>query len=272
LPVFRRAHLQEQVVTLVLLTAIYVIAGKLGLRLAFHHESASPVWPATGIALVAVLSFGVRVVPTIFVGAFLVNVTTLGTIATSLGVAAGNTLEAMVGAYLVQRWGGGRRPFARVRTAVAFAGLAAGLSTTISATIGVVSLALGGYAPWPDFGLIWTTWWLGDATGILVVGSTVLLWIHQPRLNWSKARIVEAVALLACLVLAGQVVFGASSPIAVGNYPLEFLCIPVLLWAAFRFGARWRSAAPWPGSAPSCGAHPTSRWCCCRPSTRSPRW
>jgi diguanylate cyclase (GGDEF)-like protein len=240
---FRRAHLLEQVVTVVLLTAIYVIAGKLGLRLAFHHESASPVWPATGIALVAVLLFGVRVVPAIFMGAFLVNITTLGTIATSFGVATGNTLEAVVGAYLVQHWAGGRRPFARVRTAVAFAGLAAGLSTTISATIGVVSLALGGYAPWPGFGPIWTTWWLGDATGILVVGSTVLLWINRPRFKWSKARIVEAAALLASLVLAGQVVVGASSPIAVRNYPLEFLCIPVLLWAAFRFGAREAATA-----------------------------
>jgi diguanylate cyclase (GGDEF)-like protein len=233
----------KQLAALVLLATIYVIAGKLGLRLAFHNASASPVWPATGIALVAVLSLGLRVVPAIFVGAFLVNLSTAGTIATSLGVASGNTLEAVVGAYLVHRWAGGRRPFARVRTALAFAGLAAGVSTMISATVGVTSLALGGFIPWTELSDVWTTWWLGNATGNLVAGSTILLWINRPRVKWSTPRVIEVLALFAALVLSGQLVFGPSSPIAVRNYPLEFLCIPVLLWAAFRFSAREAASA-----------------------------
>src|SRR5437588_4749066 len=90
-----------------LLTVVYFIAGKLGLKLAFLHASASPVWPPAGIALAALLLLGYRVWPAIFVGAFSVNATTAGNIATSLGIAAGNTLEAVCGAWLVNRFAGG---------------------------------------------------------------------------------------------------------------------------------------------------------------------
>src|SRR6266576_2289605 len=80
---------------------IYVYFGKEGLSFASINASASAIWPPTGIALAAVLIFGYRVVPAIFLGAFIVNITTAGTITTSLAIATGNTLEAIVGAYLV---------------------------------------------------------------------------------------------------------------------------------------------------------------------------
>ena len=124
------------------LTLIYFIAGKLGLKLAFLHASASPVWPPAGIALAALLLLGYRVWPAIFVGAFLVNATTAGNIATSLGIAAGNTLEALSGAWLVNRFAGGTRVFDRAQDVFKFA-LAAMLSTLVSPTLGVTTLALG---------------------------------------------------------------------------------------------------------------------------------
>jgi integral membrane sensor domain MASE1 len=87
---------------------IYVIAGKIGLNLASLHASASPVWPPAGIALAAILLLGYRAWPAIFVGAFLVNLTTAGDIATSVAIASGNTLEAVAGALLVNRFAGGK--------------------------------------------------------------------------------------------------------------------------------------------------------------------
>src|SRR5438094_2840012 len=78
-----------------LLTLVYFVAGKLGLILASLHASASPVWPAAGIALAALLVLGYRAWPAIFVGAFLVNVTTAGTVATSPAIACGHPLEAL---------------------------------------------------------------------------------------------------------------------------------------------------------------------------------
>ncbi len=220
------------------LASVYLIAGKLGLRLAFFHPSATPVWPPAGIALAAFLILGSKVWPAIFAGAFLVNVTTLGTVATSVGIAAGNTLEGLAGAYLVNRWAGGRKAFERPRDVLKFAVLAAGVSTTLSATFGVTSLHLGGFARPEEYASIWLTWWLGDATGVLVFAPVILLWNLNPRIKRRAKAALDAAALFGGLVLVSQVVFGVFSPLAVGNLPLEFLCIPMLLWAPFRFGPR----------------------------------
>jgi len=124
------------------LIVVYFIAGKLGLRLAFVHASASPVWPPAGIALATLLVLGYRTWPAIFLGAFLVNLTTAGNIPTSLGIAAGNTLEAFCGAWLVNQFAGGTRVFDRSQDVFKFA-LAALVSTLVSPSFGVTSLALG---------------------------------------------------------------------------------------------------------------------------------
>src|SRR5258706_16235304 len=97
------------------LTALYFVAGKVGLTFATVNSSASAVWPPTGIALGAFLLFGNRIWPAIFVGAFLVNVTTAGSVITSIGIAAGNTLEGVVGAYLLNRFASGGACFERAR-------------------------------------------------------------------------------------------------------------------------------------------------------------
>jgi diguanylate cyclase (GGDEF)-like protein len=220
------------------LAVVYFVAAKLGLRLAFVNPSATAVWPPTGIALAAFLIVGARAWPAIFLGAFLANVTTAGSIATSIGIALGNTLEGWLGAALVGRFAAGRQAFSRPRNAFRFAVLAAAVSTAVSATFGVTSLALGGFAPWTAFWHIWLTWWLGDGAGSLVVAPVVLLWAENWRIQWTRRQAAEAAALLASLLLVGLLVFGGQFPNASKNYPLEFLCIPVLLWAAFRFGAR----------------------------------
>src|SRR5205814_7426342 len=124
-----------------LLTVVYFIAGKLSLNLAFLYASASPVWPPAGIALAALLLLGYRVWPAIFVGAFLVNLTTAGNVLTSLGIATGNTLEAAIGAWLILRFAGGTRVFARAYAVFRFA-LAVALTTLVSQLIGSAGLAL----------------------------------------------------------------------------------------------------------------------------------
>src|SRR5213594_3401517 len=96
-----------------LLTLVYFVAGKFGLMLASLHASASPVWPPAGIALAAMLLLGYRVWPAIFVGAFVVNLTTAGDVVTSIAIAIGNTLEGMAGAFLVNRFAGGKKVFDR---------------------------------------------------------------------------------------------------------------------------------------------------------------
>ncbi len=228
---------------LALLAVAYLVAGKLGLSLAFVNASASPVWPATGIAVAGLLVLGYRAWPAILMGAFLVNVTTAGTVATSLGIALGNTLEGLAAAYLVNRFAGGANAFDRARDIFKFTFLAALVSTMISATVGVASLALGGLAARPDLGSIWMTWWLGDAAGALVVAPALLLWASRKGTRWKSGRAVEGLLLLLSLGIVAGFVFGGLSPSPTKNYPLEFLCLPLLVWAAFRFGQREAATA-----------------------------
>jgi len=220
------------------LALIYFIAGKLALHLAFLHASASPVWPPAGIALAALLVLGFRVWPAIFVGAFLVNLTTPGNILTSLGIASGNTLEALCGAWLVNRFAGGARVFGRPQDVFKFA-LAALVSTTVSPTFGVSSLAVGGFAQWSSYWPIWLTWWLGDASGVLVIAPLLLLWsVPATQRTWNQKQVLEVSVLLLLLVVLAETVFGGWLPISARNYPISFICGPIVIWTAFRFTPR----------------------------------
>ena len=128
-------------------------------------------------------------------------------VATCLGIATGNTLEGLAGAYLVNRFANGQNAMRRPQDVFKFAGLAGILSTSISATFGVTSLALGGYASWANYGAIWLTWWLGDAVGAVVVAPLLMLWIAEPRVRWRWVQALEAAGLLVCLFLIGLIVF-----------------------------------------------------------------
>src|SRR6267143_184718 len=211
--------------------------------LAVVNASATPVWPCTGIALAAFVLLGYDVWPAILASSFLVNITTAGTVATAVGIAVGNTLEGVAGAYLVNRFARGRRAFDRPQDVFAFTVLAAIVSTTVGATVGVTTLAFTGLARWAEYGAIWWTWWLGDTVGNLVVAPALLLWAAAPRLRWNRAQWIEAGALLLWVVVVGFTVFGGLFPSRVKNYPLEFLCFPFLIWAAFRFSQREAATA-----------------------------
>ena len=220
-----------------LLTLVYFIAGKFGLMLASLHASASPVWPPAGIALAALLVLGYRAWPAIFVGAFLVNVTTAGNVATSLAVASGNTLEAVCGAWLVNRFAGGTTVFDRPQGVFKFA-LAAVVSTIISPAFGVTSLALAGFADWTNYGAIWLTWWLGDTTGDLLIAPLIILWSIASKRRWNRREAVEVGILLLLLFVLSEAVFGGWLTISAKDYPIAFICGAIVIWTAFRFTQR----------------------------------
>lgn len=224
-------------VVCVLVAATYTVAGKLGLALAFVNASATAVWPPTGVALAAALILGPRVWPGIFLGAFVVNETTAGSLITSLAIAAGNTSEALLGAYLVNRFTKGYAAFNNSRTFVLFVVLAGLLSPTVSATAGVTSLALAGFASWSTYGSVWLTWWLGDAAGAIIVTPVLVLWWLNPGVAWSRAQFVEAFLLVLALIVSGWIIFFKVT------YPLGFLCVPLCVWVGFRFGHREAATA-----------------------------
>ncbi len=219
------------------LTLIYFIAGKLGLKLAFLYASASPVWPPAGIALAALLLLGYRVWPAIFLGAFLVNVTTAGNIATSLAIAAGNTLEGVCGAWLVNRFAGGTRAFDRAHDVFEFA-LIVAFACLISPTLGATSLAINGFANWTNYSVIWATWWLGDLSGALILAPLLILWGINPRRRLDPSRDLEVGILLVLIVSLSEIVFGGWLSISALNYPIAFILGPVIVWTAFRLSQR----------------------------------
>ncbi len=217
------------------LALVYFVSGKLGLKLAFLNQSASAVWPPTGIALAAVLLLGYRVWPGIWLGAFLVNITTTGSFATTVCIAGGNTLEAVGGAWLVHYFANGRYAFERARDIFRFALLAAIPSTMVCATVGVTSLALGGFAPWNDYPAIWTTWWLGDVVSALTITPLIMIWSTTRFGRWNYWRLSEAILVFGVLVAITVIGFGEPLTASLNRYP-RFLLYPAALWAAYRFG------------------------------------
>ena len=235
-------HLKRAALLLAI-TAIYTVAGKLGLRLGIVNPSASPIWAPTGIALAACIIFGTSVWPAIFVGAFVVNYTTTGVLTSSIGVTCGNTLEALVGAELVLRWANGSKSFEAWEGVLRYAVAAALIPPMISATFGTTSIALAGLADWGGYRDIWLTWWLGDATGALIVAPPLILWALDRKIAWSQPRAIEGAALLGSLVLLSLVAFGPLAQDLTGGQSLGFFTLPILIWAAVRFGPREAATA-----------------------------
>ena len=222
------------------LAGIYFIAARLGMGLASVQPDTLPVWPCSGIALAALLLRGNAVWPGILLGAFSANVMAGGSVWASIAIATGNTVEGLVGVWLVRRFGGGFDALERAQGIVKFALYAGLLSTAIAATIGVTSLTLLGYRPWEQDPSIWLRWWMGDATGDVLVAPLLLLWRSRPRLTWQ--RWLELAVLVTGLIVVGAMVFNGVF-VPGKSYSLEFLCMPFLIWAAFRFGRRGAALA-----------------------------
>lgn len=221
-----KAH---SVVRILLLAAVYFLTAKFGLSLAVVHPSASAVWPPTGIALAALLLFGYRLWPGIFIGAFFANVTNFGTIDTSFGVALGNTLEAVVGTYLVNRFAHGKDAFQRVDDIFYFVLFGGILATSVSATFGVTSLGLAGFLDWDSYRDVWFTWWLGDMVGALVITPFIVMWMKQTDIRSELEKKWEIAITLGCLTLSSLVIF-TGLYFEEKNYPIAFLVLPFLVW------------------------------------------
>jgi integral membrane sensor domain MASE1 len=182
----RTSNSLRRIVGLIL---VYFLICKLGLRLAIVHPSATAVWPGTGIALAAILLLGYDVWPGIFVGAFAVNLTTAGSIVSSLGIASGNTLEAVLGAYLVIRFADGRNVFDRAEGIFKFFFLACIVATAVSASVGTASLVLSGFGRGVRWGSLWLTWWLGNMAGAILVTPCFLLWSTRTETLRSRRQV-----------------------------------------------------------------------------------
>jgi signal transduction histidine kinase len=223
---------------LVAIGVIYFALAKGGLALASIHASATPIWPPTGVALAAVLLWGYRAWPAIFTAAVIANATTAGSVATAIAIATGNSLEAVVGAYLINRWSSGRNTFSTPNSVAKFALICFVIATPISASIGLISLATAGYIEWTNFANAWVTWWLGDVTGALVIAPVIVLWASSHFHAFNRNEFLETVGVLAAAAAVGLIAFSPLIEQTPSRDPLGFLAILPLLWAALRRGPR----------------------------------
>src|SRR5689334_1085326 len=220
-----------------LLVAIVYFAGaELGLSLATLHENVTPVWPPTGIAIASLLIFGGRIWPGVFIGALAANLPTSISVASAVGIATGNTLEAVLAWFLLQRSKRWRRTFDSVGDVLIFVVYGAVLAPLVSATIGSLSLSLGDPREWGEFLWIWLTWWMGDGFGALIVSPFLLSWSSSRKID--RRDIPELLSLIVLLLIVVLIVFAGWFPGSVKTYPLAYLCLPCLLWAALKFDQR----------------------------------
>lgn len=219
-----------------LLAGAYWASGRLGLELAFETRSVTAIWPPTGIALAALVLWGRALWPGVALGALLANAWTGVPLITLLGIVVGNTLEAVVGAYLLELFRV-RAALDTVRDVLGLVFLAGVLSTTVSATLGVSSLLVGDEIGGGDFASVWRTWWLGDMGGDLLVAPVLLVAATHWPFSHVPGRLPEALLLGASLVLVGVLVFSQEAS-------LTYLVFPGLVWAALRF---WQPGATMAG-------------------------
>src|SRR5438876_9240070 len=213
---------------LVAVALIYIGCAKLGLALAFRAAQVTAVWPPTGFAIAAVLLLGRQSIPGILIGAFLANATAHEPLWVAGGIAIGNTLEAVVGATLLQRLGFDSQ-LARVRDMIALL-VAVVVSPVVSATIGVSSLGAGGVQQAAALPSLWWVWWLGDALGALIVTPLLLVWASRSPVR--RRDVSEGFVLLAALLVVSAISF-----IGLPRLPeTEYVAFPFLIWAALRFG------------------------------------
>jgi signal transduction histidine kinase len=231
----KRMSVLRVLLQLAVVALSYWLAATVSLRLALIHGQVTPIWPPTGIALVAILVFGRRVWPAVFVGALAVNLPIGPTPLGAAFIAAGNTLAPLTAAALLTR-AHFRIELNRLRDAAAIIVLGALAAMAISATIGTSVLVLWGGVPLDSFWSTWAVWWTGDAMGVLLVAPFILSLL--PNASAAAPLLRTSLELVALLLVTGIVTFLLFQ----SHLGLEYLVFPLIMLAAWRF--RLRGAAP----------------------------
>jgi len=223
------------IVRIIILFVIYFITARIGLTLDAVSGFATLIWLPTGISLAAVLLYGFRIWPGIFLGAFFANFFNGAPAPVALGIGVGNTLEALMAAFLLKKVNFDYS-LSHLLDALMLIVVAAITSTMISATVGVSSLLLGGVISHSDYQSTWLAWWVGDMLSNLVIAPFLLVWSIPSRFN-SKS-IIESVLSILILIIMGIGVFGGGFGVDTNHLPITHLLFPPLIWITLRLGIK----------------------------------
>src|SRR5262245_60376721 len=210
----------------------YFLAARLGLALL--TEGVAVFWPAAGIAVGILVTFGRRaraaVVIAVVAATIAANVTGDRSIWTSVFKGLSNAVDAVLTAWLIETWFGGAFAFDDVKHVLGFVA-AAGLGAAASAIAGAATVTLS-HAPW-SFWEVWRAWFLGDGVGTVVVAPLVIglgqLWRELP----SRADSIEGVGVLA-VFMPVNIYSAAQLSGGWATYDADAVVFPLLLWLTAR--------------------------------------
>ncbi|MGC7096866.1 MASE1 domain-containing protein [Amycolatopsis lurida] len=213
------------------LAACYYLGARLGLEFALVRGQVAPLWPSTGLAVAAMLRFGVRLWPGVLLGSLAANAPLGPSPLAVLGIAAGAAAAPAVAVLLLRR-AGFRTELARLRDVMSLVLFGAVAGMAISATVGVGTLVATGAIPREQGLTAWSVWWAGDATGLLVFAPALLALSTVRRVR--RHRITTAQWAQAALLITGTLALAAA--VAAGQVPWLFIIFPMVIWGAWRLG------------------------------------
>jgi PAS domain S-box-containing protein len=224
--------------TLLSIAALYALLGKAALLFFAANGVVSVVWPPSGLALAAMLIGGKRYIPGVFLGACLVNTMTGLGLGVSAAIAVGNTLEAMLGVWLLTRAGRFDRNLGSLSNYLQLAGLAGFLACGVAALNGATTLLLVGFLNQENYLPNTLKWWMGDVLGVILVAPLILTWRRLPVSEFAAKRAIEIVLVLGLTVLAGQIVFLGWFAAVLGKIALGYWMFLFVAWVAVRVGSQ----------------------------------
>ena len=219
----------------VLVVVAYFILARFDLRLAHLQPGMDIIWLPAGIAFAAIVLKGNRIAPALFIGSLLVELTTRVPFPPAVAIAAGNTAEAMLGGYLINRFAGGVKAFSRPAFVMRFALLGALLSTFVSAFVGTSVVSASGLMMHSTPTATLAAWWAGHALGVLVLTPFLVLLLDGSHHPLHLRELTEMAILLVGLSAVCIISFGPAGVFSDRMDTPLFLCVPFLVWAGIRF-------------------------------------
>lgn len=213
----------------------YVLAAQLGLMLATINKTASPVWPATGVALGFLFAFGNRFSFAVAAGALVANALSGLPLLAAVVIAIGNSLEAVVAATVLRRIVASKADGYGQKDAVGLA-FAVGLGALVSASFGTSALMafdlVGSPGPLASF----VTWWVGDFLGGIILGPALIVLFQKNYFGVSPSKPsptwMKVAAPLTLLVATVCLFLGVQDP------KWLFIVFPPLLFTRQALGPR----------------------------------